>query len=46
MSEINLNKLKLQTPNIYEENIKKLKELFPQIVSEDKIDFSFFIFSS
>lgn len=39
MSEINLNKLKLQTPNIYEENIKKLKELFPQIVSEDKIDF-------
>ncbi len=39
MSELNLNKLKLQTPNIYEENIKKLKELFPQIVSEDKIDF-------
>ena len=39
MSEINLNKLKMQTLNIYEENIKKLKELFPQIVSEDKIDF-------
>ncbi len=39
MSELNLNKLKLQTANIYEENIKKLKELFPQIVSEDKIDF-------
>lgn len=39
MSELNLNKLKMQTPDIYEENIKKLKELFPQIVSEDKIDF-------
>mgnify|MGYP000033760353 CR=1 FL=1 len=39
MSELNLNKLKMQTPNICDENIKKLKELFPQIVSEDKIDF-------
>ena len=39
MSELKLNKLKLQTPDIYQENIKKLKELFPQIVSEDKIDF-------
>ncbi len=39
MSELNLNKLKMQTPDICEENIKKLKELFPQIVSEDKIDF-------
>ena len=39
MSELKLNKLKMQTPDICEENIKKLKELFPQIVSEDKIDF-------
>lgn len=39
MSELKLKKLKMQTPNICEENIKKLKELFPQIVSEDKIDF-------
>ena len=39
MSELKLNKLKIQTPDICEENIKKLKELFPQIVSEDKIDF-------
>ena len=39
MSELKLKKLKMQTPDICEENIKKLKELFPQIVSEDKIDF-------
>ena len=39
MNNIKFDKLKMQTPNIYEENIKKLKELFPQIVSEDKIDF-------
>ena len=39
MNELNLNKLKMQTPNKCEENIEKLKELFPQIVSEKKIDF-------
>lgn len=39
MNELNLNKLKMQTPNKCEENIEKLKELFPQIVSEEKIDF-------
>ena len=39
MSDIKFDKLKMQTPNICDENIKKLKELFPQIVSEDKIDF-------
>ena len=27
MSELKLNKLKMQTPDICEENIKKLKEL-------------------
>lgn len=39
MNNIKFDKLKMQTPNISNENIKKLKELFPQIISEDKIDF-------
>ncbi|MDX9743153.1 MAG: site-specific DNA-methyltransferase [Arcobacteraceae bacterium] len=39
MNNIKFDKLKMQTPNICDENIKKLKELFPQIISEDKIDF-------
>lgn len=39
MNNIKFEKLKMQTPNICDENIKKLKELFPQIISEDKIDF-------
>ena len=29
----------MKTPNKCDENIQKLIELFPQIVSEDKIDF-------
>lgn len=36
MVEHNLNG---QTLNIVEENVKKLKQLFPEIVIEDKIDF-------
>lgn len=36
MIEHNLNG---QTLNIVEENVKKLKQLFPEIVTEDKIDF-------
>ncbi len=31
--------LKGETPNIAEENTKKLKQLFPEVVTEDKIDF-------
>ncbi len=37
MSELKLNKLKLQTQDIYQENIKKLKEHFTQIVTFFKI---------
>jgi adenine-specific DNA-methyltransferase len=36
MKEINLNG---ESKNILEENISKLKELFPEILTEDKIDF-------
>ncbi len=39
LQNLSLNKLKMETPNKCDENIQKLKELFPQIVSEDKIDF-------
>ena len=37
MIETNLNG---QTLNIVEENIQKLKQLFPEIVTEDKVDFN------
>jgi adenine-specific DNA-methyltransferase len=33
------SKLNGETKNILEENITKLKELFPEIITEDKIDF-------
>ncbi len=35
----NIKKLEMQTPNKVDENIEKLKELFPHAVSENKIDF-------
>lgn len=34
-----MNKLKIETDDLTLENIKKLKELFPSVVSDDKIDF-------
>lgn len=36
------SKLNGESLNILDENIKKLKELFPEIVTEDKIDFDKF----
>ncbi|MEG1256430.1 site-specific DNA-methyltransferase [Clostridium sp.] len=36
MTEVNLNG---QSLDIVQENIKKLKQLFPEIVTEDKVDF-------
>ena len=32
-------KINLKSENILEENISKLKEIFPQVFSEGKIDF-------
>ena len=34
-----MNKLDMESKNIIESNIEKLKELFPSCVQEDKIDF-------
>lgn len=34
-----MNKMKMESKNIIESNIEKLKELFPSCVQEDKIDF-------
>ena len=34
-----VTKLDLQSKNIVQDNIEKLKQLFPEIVTEDKIDF-------
>ncbi|MDO5851205.1 MAG: DNA methyltransferase, partial [Methanobacteriaceae archaeon] len=36
---MNETKLTGETKNILDDNITKLKELFPEIVTEDKIDF-------
>ena len=33
-----MNRLKMQTPNMAEENFKKLKELFPEAVTEIEVD--------
>ncbi len=33
-----MERLKMQTPNMAEENFKKLKELFPEAVTEVEVD--------
>lgn len=39
MSELRIEKLSMESTDIAQENINKIKELFPQLVTEGKIDF-------
>lgn len=39
MSDLRIEKLSMENSDITQENINKIKELFPQIVTEGKIDF-------
>lgn len=39
MSELRMEKLSMESVDITKENIEKIKELFPQVVTEGKIDF-------
>lgn len=39
MSELRIEKLSMESSDITQENINKIKELFPQVVTEGKIDF-------
>ena len=39
MSELRMEKLSMESEDITKENVNKIKELFPQVVTEGKIDF-------
>lgn len=39
MSDLRIEKLSMESTDITQENINKIKELFPQVVTEGKIDF-------
>lgn len=39
MSDLRIEKLSMESTDITQENINKIKELFPQVVNEGKIDF-------
>ena len=39
MVKMNETKLNGESKDIIQENVSKLKEIFPEIVTEDKIDF-------